>query len=155
METPPLNLLVPENLPIQEELSAINKEKISLSLKLVLQSFDSNCKNHAILQVEQALTILGTTKMLPGNFYTRNAKKHQEALDYDNYFNINHVISEEPEICLCKSVIIAYQRFLSLCSESNRFTSENIEIQRQGFKTYFQLLSRVFNLSLAQNNEQN
>ena len=77
METQPFNLLVPENLPIQNELNSASQEKVLPSLKLVFQSFDSNCESLAMLQVEQALIILGTTKTLPGDFYTRNAKKHK------------------------------------------------------------------------------
>ena len=148
METQKLNLLVPDELPTQNELSEANKEKVFLSLTLALESLDSDCQEQAISQVNQALMILGTADILPNDIIIEGTRKHREALDYDNYFNVNHVKSKEPEIFLVSSILIAYQRFLVLGHNSNKFNADNIEIMRQGFKTYCQLLSRVFNLSL-------
>ena len=155
METQQLNLLVPDELPTNNELSEANKEKVFLSLNLALESLDSDCQEQAIAQVNQALMILGTADTLPNDIPIEGTRKRREALDYDNYFNVNHVKSQEPEIFLVSSILIAYQRFLLLGHNCNKFDSHNIEIQRQGFRTYCKLLSRVFNLSLNEKHEQN
>lgn len=148
MDIKQLDLIVPDLLPIQNELSEANKEKILLSLNLAMESLESDCQEKAISKVDRALVILSMTDILPANFHTQNEKKHREALDYDRYFNINRVQSKEPEICLMRSVLVVYKSFLGLTHENNKDNFRNIEIQRQGFKSYFQLISRVFNLSL-------
>ena len=155
METQLLNLLIPDELPTQHELSEANKEKVARSLTLTLQSLDLDSQEQAIVQVNQALTILGTADILPNDFLIKGTKKYRDVLDYDSYFNINHVKSQEPEICLVRSIVVAYRSFLLLSHQSNKFNSENIEIQRQGFRTYCHLLSRVFNLSLIEENDTN
>ena len=143
-----LNLLVPELLPAQNELSDTNKEKVLLSLKIALQSLDVDSPERARSQVDRALIVLNPTDIINTDFYTQDAHNHRGTLDYDEYFNIKHVKSKQPEICLVKSVLVAYQCFLLLCNETSKLNLENIKIQRQGFRNYFQLLSRVFNLSL-------
>ncbi|MDJ0572189.1 MAG: hypothetical protein QNJ53_24535 [Pleurocapsa sp. MO_192.B19] len=153
MKTKQLILLVPNELPTEHKLREANKEKVFLSINLALESLDVNSQEKAISQVNQALTILGTNVILPADFQaaafqTGDSNQYSKALDYDNYFNVIHVKSQEPEACLVRSVLLTYQCFLLLVYKSNKFNSENIEIQRQGFRTYFLLLSRVFNLSI-------
>ena len=148
MKITQLNLLIPEQLPTQNELKESNKEKVLRSLNLALQSLDMDCQEQAILQINQALIILNPTDILTADFNPKDIKKNRSTLEYDNYFNVKHVQSKEPEICLVRSVLIAYQYFLLLCYETNKFDFDNIKIQQQGFRNYFQLLSRVFNLSL-------
>lgn len=145
-----LSLLIPEDLPIQHELGEISKKKLSSSLNLVLRSLEVQSMEQAHAQVERALSILDTANILAFNTI-QGAKKQQEAQEYDNYFNVSHIKSDRPEISLVRSILVAYQRFLLLSDRSNQSDAKNIERQRQGFATYIQLVSRVFNLSLNQN----
>lgn len=148
MDTEQLNLLIPEDLPVQHELDQASKEQISLSLNLILRSLESDFAEQAIAQVDRALNILGTADISPCDSHPKGAKKHQEAQDYDNYFNVVHVKSNRPEISLVRSILVAYQRFILLGNSSDLLDAKNIKIQQQGFTTYVQLLSRVFDLSL-------
>ena len=148
MKTNQLDLLIPEQLPSENELSESNKKKVLLALKIALKSLDIDCQKQTILQIDRALIILKQTEIFTVNFSKKDTQKNRDFLDYDNYFNVNHVKSKEPEICLVRSVLIAYKSFILLCNYSSTFNFENIEIQRQGFRSYFQLLSRVFNSSL-------
>ncbi|MEM7590101.1 MAG: hypothetical protein AAF383_01025 [Cyanobacteria bacterium P01_A01_bin.83] len=147
MEIEKLYLLIPEELPIQSELNKSNKRKLALSLDLAFQSLDASCLETAVSKVNEALSIVSEADFYHADLKISSSKKHKEALDYDDYFNINHIESQEPEICLLKSILLVYKRAVLLSQYKNNFESEMIEIQHQGFKTYFQLLRRVFDLS--------
>ena len=142
-----LNLLIPEDLPIQGELDEASKEKISSSLNIVLRSLE-NFTEQAYLEVDRALNILDTAEISLCVSHPRGEKKHREAQDYDNYFNVSHIKSDRPDISLVRSILVAYQRFLLLSDRHNLLDAKNVALQRQGFTTYIQLVSRVFNLSL-------
>ncbi len=155
MKPPQLYLLVPDELPSQNELNEASKASILLSLNLALESLDLASQEQAIAKTNQALAILKSSDILPVGHNLRNTKKYREALDYDRYFNVEHIKSSEPEICLLKSILVAYKCFLLLEKESNTFNLEKIKVQRQGFRSYFLLLGRVYNLIADNNHEQN
>ncbi len=155
MKLPQLYLLVPDELPSQNELNETSKACILPSLNLALESLDLDCREQAIEKINQALAILKSSDILPVDHNLTNTKKYREALDYDRYFNVEHIKSSEPEICLLKSILVAYKCFLLLDKESNTFNSEKIKVQRQGFRSYFLLLGRVYNLIADKNHEQN
>ena len=111
MKIKQLDLLVPEQLPTQKELDEANREKVFLSISIALKSLDLTCQKQAISQVNQALIILGENDILPAILQTQASKKQSKTLDYDNYFNVNHVKSSEPEICLVRSVLVTYKSF--------------------------------------------
>jgi len=142
-------------LPSQSELSETSKASIFPSLNLALESLDIDCLEQSIEKVDRALAILKSDNILPGYLKSKDTKKSQEALDYDHYFNVKHVKSSEPEICLLKSILVAYQRFLILEKEGEKTNLENIKIQQQGFKTYFLLFARVYNLITEKNYGEN
>lgn len=70
--------------------------------------------------------------------------------DYDRYFKINRIQSKQPEISLVKGLMINTQIFLLLCQKcSDRLDVQQIERQKQGFKTYALLLARNFQLNIS------
>lgn len=148
MKTKQLDLLIPTELPTKNILSETNKEKVFLSINLALKSLNSKSHEQSLSQVNQALVILSINEILSTDLQTKDTNQQNKTLDYDTYFNVNHIKSKEPDICLVRSVLVTYQCFLLLVDKSDKFNSENIKIQRQGFRSYFQLLSRVFNLSI-------
>ncbi|MEM8672333.1 MAG: hypothetical protein AAGF83_00460 [Cyanobacteria bacterium P01_G01_bin.67] len=113
-----------------------------------MQSLDLDCQAQAIANIDRALALLPTSKLFSPSLNQNNTRQYQEALDYDDYFNVRHVQSDEPDTCLLKSILVTYRCFLTLELQSNHFNSEKIEIQRQGFRVYFLLLARTYNLSL-------
>lgn len=144
-----LNLPLPEDLPIQHQLDKDSQEKLSSSLNLMLRSQTADF-TQAILQVERALEVIDTANTSPWDA-SKNTKKLREAQDYDNYFNISHIKSDQPEITLVRSILVAYRRFLLLTNQSSELDLKYIETQQQGFLAYVRLVSRVFNLSLNYN----
>lgn len=142
-----LNLLNPEDLPIQIELTEANKNKLLLSLNIAQQAINSNCQKKAIFKIEKALEILGSTSLIANRFYDKNPKKHLDVLDYDICFNVNHVRAKEPEVCFVQGILITYRRFLLMCLENNTFNVEHIKIQQKGFEDLFQLMCRLLNYS--------
>ena len=141
-----LDLLIPEDLPVEYELDEASKEKLSSSLNIVLRSLEDSSIS-AYSEVDRALNILDLVQTSPCVSHPKGEKKHQEAKDYDNYFNVSHIESNRPDISLVKSILVAYQRFLWL-SDRNLLDAKNFTLQQQGFATYIRLVSRVFDLSL-------
>lgn len=141
-----IDLLLPEDLPVQYKLDKVRKEKVSLSLKIAFQSLNTDCHNEAIMQIDSALKILGLIDTYIPSKNFKATKKYRESLEYDNYFNVKHIKTEQPEIHLLKSILIAYRRFVLMEQKNGNQNLKNINTQRQGFKSYFQLLSRVFYL---------
>lgn len=146
MKTTQLYLLIPDQLPCQNKISETTKASILPSLNLALQALDLDCPVQAIEKINLALAILKPSNILFDNYDVKKQKKYQQMLDYDDYFHVKHVKSNEPEICLFKSILIAFNRFLLLESQGDISNVENIKIQREGFRTYFLLLTRVYNL---------
>ena len=158
MKPTQLYLLVPDQLPSQNELNDAGRASILPSLNLALESLELDSQEEAIDKINLALAILKPSDILPierNNCNFKSTKKYRETLDYDRYFNIRHIKSNNPEICLLKSILVAYQCFLLLEQESEQLNLENMKIQRQGFKSYFLLLARVYNLIADINHEQN
>ena len=141
-----LNLPLPEDLPIYQQLDRACQEQLSWSLNLILRSQKADFAQ-AIVQVDRAIDLLDRANQSSWNG-GKNTKKQQEAQDYDNYFNISHVKSDRPEITLVRSILVAYQRFLWLTNLSQKLDPENVATQREGFLVYVRLVSRIFNLSL-------
>ena len=143
-----LNLLIPEDLPVESELDAASKEKLSSSLNIVLRSLENNLSERTYPEVNRALNTLDKARISPCESHPKGKKKHQEAQDYDNYFHVSHITSDRPEISLVRSILVVYRRFLWLSDRNNSLDAEKVALQRQGFTTYIQLVSRVFDLSL-------
>ena len=143
-----LNLLIPEDLPVEHKLDAASKEKLSSSLNIVLRSLETDLSERDYPEVNRALNILDTARISPCVSHPKGEKKHREAQDYDNYFNVSHIKSDRPDVSLVRSILVAYRRFLLLSDRDDLLDAENLALQRQGFTTYIQLVSRVFDLSL-------
>ncbi|NEU75436.1 hypothetical protein PI95_023475 [Hassallia byssoidea VB512170] len=69
-----------------------------------------------------------------------------EIEDFDNFFNIEHVETQERAACLVSSVLIAYKTWIELIvHSSSAITAQELETQKQGFKSCVRLLMRMFN----------
>lgn len=144
---PLLYLLVPWDLPIQQQLSEANKTNLCKALNYLLQALKQTSHQEALATVNQGLATLDIDNVSPAQeSSTKTPLKYWEVVDYDNYFGVVHVQSQEPAVCLVRSVLIAYQTFLTLNLYSSGLNPAQVELQKRGFESYVHLLARVFNL---------
>ncbi|MEH2006214.1 hypothetical protein [Nostoc sp.] len=145
MESEYLNLLTPQQLPTQLTLSYQTNERVSEALKLILEALNHSCADLAGDKLNQALIILGETKRSPVNDpLIHNSFLSLEKIDdFDRYFQIVHVQTEDTAIVLVSSLLIALREFL-LLSESKDFNSSKVIDLKKGYQEYIKLLTRVF-----------
>jgi hypothetical protein len=148
---PQLELLVPWELPIEQQLSEASKAKLSKVLDWLLQSLKQTSPQKALLTINQSLFILGAAEVYLAKISSTKASlEGWEVEDFNNYFGINHVETQEPALCLVKGVLVAYQTFLHLSSQSSWLDPAQVELQKRGFASYARLLARVFDLRLEE-----
>lgn len=149
--TPLLYLLVPWDLPIEQQLSKANKTKLCKALNQLLQALKQTSHQEALATVNQGLATLDIGNVSPAQVCsTKTPLKSWEVEDYDNYFGVAHVQSQKPAECIVSSVLVAYQTFLILNCQTSRFDRTQLELQKRGFESYVRLLERVFNLCLEE-----
>lgn len=144
-----LYLLVPWELPIQQQLSGSEKVILERSLQQFLKALSQHSIQEAIIALDQALANLDISSIVPMHLTsTQTPLDVSEIEDFDNYFEVSHVQAQEPAICMVWSLLIAYQVFLMLSDQGSEFDRTQVELQKQGFRSYVYLLARAFNLNL-------
>lgn len=147
--TPLLYLLTPGELPIQETLSENSKSQLGKALNLLLQALEQPAHQEAIASVNKALATLGDLNVLIAKVSSTNTTlKASDIEDYNKYFDVRHVQAQNPAACVVSSLLVACQIFLELNCQPVLLDPTQVELQKQGFKSYAHLLARVFNLSL-------
>lgn len=142
-----LYLLSPLKLPTDCTLSLDTNRKISQVLDLLLSVLDTSSIENSLKNLDQALEILGNTKQLPlAKSFTKTVLSKEKIEDYDNYFLVRHIQSDNEPITIVFSIIIALKEML-LLNKIYDFHSDYNEQLKQGYKEYIFLLKRVFNLS--------
>lgn len=148
-----LYLLVPWDLPIQQQLSDSDKATLERSLQQFLKALSQQSIQEAITSLDQALANLDISSIVPMQLTsTQTPLNISEVEDFDNYFEASHVQTQEPAICMVWSLLVAYQVFLMLSDRGSEFDQTQVELQKQGFRSYIYLLARVFNLNLDELN---
>lgn len=146
-----LYLIVPWELPIEQQLCEADKAKICKALNQLLQALKQTSHQKALATVNQGLANLNLVDVSPAQASsTKTPLKLWEIEDFDKYFGVIHVQTPEPAVCLVTSVLVAYQTFLALNDYSSRFNPDQVELQKRGFESYARLLARVFNLCLEE-----
>ncbi|MGM3307000.1 hypothetical protein ACSQ6I_13690 [Anabaena sp. WFMT] len=144
-----LHLLVPWDLPIEQELNEVDKTKLYEALNQLLLALKQPGVQEALIIVNQALANLEITDVITAEISsTETSLKTVEVEDFDNYFGVMHIQTQEPAICLVRSLLLVYRNFLELSQNFDDFDPIHIEMQKKGFETYTYLLSRVFSLCL-------
>ncbi|NJL61671.1 MAG: hypothetical protein HC903_07390 [Methylacidiphilales bacterium] len=144
--TSQLSLLVPWELPIDGELSSSYQIKLTKALAELLQALADSDVQQSIVTLEKLIADLEVYEVFtPEEISTNTTLKYWEVEDFDTYFDVRHVQSHEPEICLIQGLLVTCQRFLYLSQLDSTFIDINqLELQRDGFKSYIQLIARVF-----------
>lgn len=144
-----LYLLVPWDLPIQQPLSEGDKVTLERSLKQFIKALEQHLVQEAITTIHQALAHLDVNSVVPIQLTsTQTPLNAREVEDFDTYFEVSHVQTQEPAICMVWSLLVSYQVFLILSDRGSDFDQTQVELQKQGFRSYIDLLARVFNLNL-------
>jgi hypothetical protein len=147
--SPKLYLLVPWELPIQQQLSDENKFKLCHALKHFLNVLEQASCPEAATAIDQALEKLDINSISPIQLAsTQTPLAPWEVEDFDIYFDVSHVQAQEPAVCMVRSLLVSYQAFLILSYQGSDFDLTQAEQQRQGFRSYVYLIARVFDLSL-------
>jgi hypothetical protein len=149
---PQLELLVPWDLPITQKLSETEQTKVIQALNQLLAALNHPDPQISLNIVQKTLKQLETIEGISANLTTtKTALKSWEVQDYDAYFAISHVSSQEPALCLVRSLLVAYENFLTLIMQYQHLESKQIVRQKKGFVSYVNLIARVFELDLSKN----
>ncbi|ACB52396.1 hypothetical protein cce_3048 [Crocosphaera subtropica ATCC 51142] len=144
-----LELLVPWDLPIEQQLDEFDKEQLTKILDQFLQALEQPSPEKERIIIEQILVSLETIEVFPVEIpSTKSYLENWEVADYDKYFDVMRVQSAKPAFSLLKGVVIAYHAFLSLHYQNKQLNSTQIVLQKQGFISYACLLIRVCDLPL-------
>lgn len=145
-----LDLLVPWDLVIDEQLSEIDTIKLSQALFQILKALEQVDTASALVIIKNALCKLDSPDVFPAKISsTKLALKSWEIEDFDRHFDVNHVETQQPALCIVKSLMLAVYRMLILLNEQNNyFDVVAVERQRKGYISYIRLLSRVYHLKL-------
>lgn len=153
METSPnefptsLELLIPWELPLDQHLSAADSTRIDRALRQLLEALENLSLPEALSRINQALEELGEIDTQTASLHnTKTSLKAWEVEDYDRYFQIRHVHTEQSALCLVKGLLLTCQRLVKICLHTPWLNTQQIEQQKRGFITYIHLLRRVFDL---------
>ena len=146
---PKLYLVVPWDLPVEQQLDDVCKAKVERSLKQFFLALEQDSDREAIALVRQEIANLDVSSATPAKFDSSQTFLAPEAIEeFDDYFEILHVQTQEPAICIVWSFLVAYQAFLDLNERTSNFDPECVALQTQGFTSYARMLARVFHLDL-------
>ncbi|MEL6553023.1 MAG: hypothetical protein AAFQ63_06090 [Cyanobacteria bacterium J06621_11] len=145
-----LNLLVPWDIPLECQLSDPIKQQISTSLRSLHQALNHPDEAQALTQISQIISTLPSPNTQPAQIdSTKTALSPAAVTDYDTYFKINHIqttTAEDTALSLTHSFLTNAHKFITLCA-TTPLDPLHIAQQKQGFITYINLLTRVFNIS--------
>lgn len=144
-----LELLNPAELPIKQQLTPPTQIKLKKILTELLTALIETDIQQAINRIETAIAQIEIYDVFPlETTCTQTTLKYWEIEDFDTYFHVQHVQSNEPELSLVRGLLSACQTFLYLQQDNLNLDVTQIELQREGFKNYVYLLGRVFQLNL-------
>lgn len=145
-----LYLLVPWELPIDERLSPSDRVKMRRVLHSLLQALNESSSRQALAIIDRELDDLVLSLNLAPIASTKSPLKPWEVKDFNHYFNLAHVRTDDKSICIVWGILTVYKTLLllSLDKDSPDFNSSRIRDLQEGLKSYVYLLGRVFNLSL-------
>ncbi|MBW4643215.1 MAG: hypothetical protein KME23_09500 [Goleter apudmare HA4340-LM2] len=142
-----LYLLIPGDLPIQEQLDEVEKTKLYQAINQLLIALKETSHQAALAIINQELANLEIADVLTVEISsTETSLKVSEVEDFDNYFDVFHVKTNQPAICIVRSLIVAYKAFIELNQYCHNLNPVQIKLQKQGFEAYAYLQVRVFSL---------
>ena len=140
-----LKLLAPWLLPIELPQHSAHKKKLFKALdvveRLVLHAPEAEAK----AELARVLSTLKEAETVPHTHTKRGENLNiSEIKDYDQYFQFEHVSSDDPALTLARSLIETCLAFYQTYESHPILNPTHVEKQKQGFLTYSYLLRRVF-----------
>jgi hypothetical protein len=154
METSPneiptsLELLIPWELPLDQHLSPADRTRIDRALSQLLQALENLSLQEALSHINHALAELGEIDTQTASICnTKTSLKAWEVEDYDRYFQIRHVCTEQSALCLVQGLLVTCHQFVEIYLQTPWLDVQHIQQQKQGFISYIHLLRRIFDLN--------
>jgi hypothetical protein len=139
---PTLELLVPWDLPIASGLESDRQPRAAL-LQL-LQALETDDMEQALQWVSQAIATLDPIATIPAQVETTKLSlKYWEIEDFDTFFKVDHVQTNQPISAVVKGLLLASYVFLQTIHLPLPANDIYINQQRLGFAAYAQLLLRI------------
>lgn len=146
-----LYLLVPGNLPVEQQLSLSNQVKIRQILQNLLQALNELSNRQALTTIERELANLDLSTITFASISsTQTSLKPWEVEDFNQCFKLAHVTTEDKSVCLVWGLLTVYKTLLLLERGNPNFNPSRVRDLKEGLKSYVYLLARVFNLSLEE-----
>lgn len=146
-----LYLLVPKNLPIDEQLSSSKQIEIRQALQKLLQALNESSNSQALIIIDRALADIDLSDINPALIAsTQTSLKTWEVEDFNRCFKLAHVTTKNRSICLVWGLLTVYKTLLVLEQQEPEFNPSLVQDLKEGLKSHAYLLGRVFNLSLEE-----
>lgn len=151
-----LLLLIPDRLLSIHQHDKLQEIKLSGVLSLLHTAILETSLESALTTIEEAMKILEPLEVNKCSevLDTNVLLEFWEIEDFDTFFQIEHVETQEPTACLLMSILTAYKTWIQLViNNDSAMAAQELEIQKQGFKSCANLLARIFNVSLEKYGE--
>jgi len=146
-----LYLVVPGDLPVEQQLNEVKKVRLCRSLNQLLQALVQTSNQAALTMINQELANFNLSGIFPCQpSVTKTPLKPWEVEDYNNYFQVSHIRTQDPAFCVVHSLLTAYQLFLAFDDRDREFDAFQVRLLKEGLKSYIFLLARVFGLQLEE-----
>ena len=146
-----LYLLMPGNLPIEEQLSSSDKIKIRQVLQNLLQALNELSNYQALDSVNRELANLDLSNISSAPILsTQTSLNPWEVEDFNQCFGLAHVITDDKSTCLVWGLLVAYKTLLLLEQNNSTFNPSLVKDLKEGLKSHVYLLGRVFDLFLEE-----
>lgn len=137
-----LELLVPWELSTHYTLDDDERRELLGALAALTEALNSGCDEpERILEITQSLRRPVTSLHQPRD--TRSPLSGREVLEYDRYFSIRHVDSNDAALSLVRSLLSSCHAFAELNRGASDLDPEEVEDQRLGYLTFARMLRRA------------
>ncbi|MEL4894889.1 hypothetical protein [Crocosphaera sp. Alani8] len=142
-----LELLVPWDLPTEQQLNEQDRENLTKILDNFLRVLERPCHEKELISLDKILVSLEAIEVSAlESISTKSHLEDWEITDYDKYFDVRRVESAKPAFSILKGIVSTYHAFLLLYHQNQHLDSHQIELQKQGFIAFAHLIIRVYDL---------
>jgi hypothetical protein len=140
----PLYLLPPSQLPTSATPIATESARLQSVLDRLLIALNQTDPSQSLMDINAAIARLGDPEVEAAQISNTHTKlQYWEVEDYDQYFQVFHVQSPQPDRALVYGLLITCHRFCQTL-QSHDFDADRVAESRAGFISYAQLLQRLF-----------
>lgn len=149
-----LDLLPPQELVRPYELSQPAKGQLKLTLQQLKETLALENPVQAMASIKVAWQQLCPveTVLLEEEVPTGTSLKRQQVEEFDHYMKICRIKAKEPAKLIVTSVLRTYLFFLEV-NENWPLDPAEVKRLKSGFQTYIDLIARVFDLPILNENE--